>query len=162
MKIQTFLVIILAAMSASSLFCIPFAEVDNNGINGAIGYIIGAIFWIGIILEIICLFDINKQRKKLEPALDENDCKQHKNIVCGLVSFFNGTLATIFDIILFISIIFIIIIVCLKIRNIWIVVCGIVSLFFSFNMHCLLNSKNYIFIKEYIELTEGEKQYDRI
>lgn len=157
MKIQMFLVIILAAMSALSLLCIPFAEVDNNGINGAIGYIIGAIFWIGIILEVICLFDINKQRKKIESDLNENNCKRHKNIVCGLVSFFNGTLATIFDVILFISIIFIIIIVWLKIRNVWIVVCGIVSLFFSFNMHCLLNSKNYIFIKEYIELTEEEK-----
>lgn len=162
MKIQTALVVIFAVMSTLALLCIPFVDVDSNGINGIMGYIVGAVFWIGIISEVICLLAMNTQRKKIEPTLNENDCKYHKNIVCGLISFFNGTLATTFDVMLFVSIIFIIITVWFEIRNAWIVLCGIAILFFSFNMHCLLNSKNYIFIKEYIKLTKEEKQYDKV
>lgn len=143
--IQTFICIIISTLS---LFCIQFSDINGIGFKKIFSYILGIIFWGGIICEQILFWKINYKVKHLKKTKQHRTYKEKKSRI-GLISFFQNKEAAFFDLLFIISTILFIILSLCRISNEILILSCVSVLFLSFSFHCLLNGKNYIYIKGY-------------
>ena len=105
-------------------------------------YIVGALFWIALILTVGMAIRINNSRRRSSAF----NIKYEGLRKLGLIHFFQNPKALIMDAIMFASLLAFIIARFLTWNTI--VQFLFVSMFaFSFGMHCMLNGINYIYIK---------------
>ena len=133
--------VILLVLMALSVALMPlgtrFKEITKIPL-----YVIGLLFWIGLIGTILSAVKINISRKS-SPVFRELYGDKAK---LGLIHFFQNRLAIIFDFVLFLSIIGLIISrIVFNSLSIQFILISI--LIFSFGMHCMLNGIDYIYIK---------------
>lgn len=148
-------IIILLFISSFSLLLSFWGDYNGNVLNIIIAYAIPILFWGGMILAYVMLYQFNKQRIKnaeAEKTLNNNSERTHNRIMRptrfmpGALRIISNKYATIFD---FLSIIFLILVIVLSfipnVNQVIVIVCLSV-LVFSLQMHCLLNGVNFTYI----------------
>ncbi len=111
---------------------------DNNGTD-IVTILIGAIFWLGIILGYVLLFIANSIRKKRVK-------KRARKRRPGIAVFFSSRTAMIADFVMAVCfIVFLINILFIKSNANWVYVL-ISTMIFSLHMHALLNGENFRYI----------------
>ena len=150
-KRNFFLSLLFIAIATTSLLFIPIAKLSNS-----ILYIIAALFWLSVIAGQIFFWMCNTERKKMEQK--SNKKRKQKKEPPGIVVFFRNKESFIADIVLFTSILLTTILNILRIDISWLIIISISVLFLSFNLHCILNGKNYKCIKDYEKYKKQKEQ----
>ncbi|MBR2589498.1 MAG: hypothetical protein IKE65_01080 [Clostridia bacterium] len=141
MKQKRLFIAQIGCFGASAL-ALAFAGLTNDITRGgrAGSIIIGIIFWLGLIAGIILCVLLSKQRKAA--GFDEGKI--------GLIGFFSNKAAIVFDCLMIVSCIASIVFIVLK-SQLFIGFISIALFFFSLEMHCVLNGKNYKYITSNVE-----------
>lgn len=136
-------------VAGAALAFIPLVDLNGSSAQRIFALIVAAVFWLGFTAEIIFFVFANNQCRKMENSLNKNHENTFKGLKPGIISFFKCREAAVADILSALSAIAVIVLIVLNISNDWLFTCVAVILFFSFNLHCFLNGKNYKYIKEY-------------
>lgn len=143
-KLKIWFVLSLTFMLVQSvcLLVIPVLEIDNE-----LNTVFAVLFWVCLILCIASVMLSSKERQKIEKS--KFKVKKLKKNHVGILKFFQNKEAVIFDVLLFASAALIIVLTIMKTEFEWLIAVGLFLWFISFNLHCLFNGKNYIYIKAY-------------
>lgn len=141
LKNMYFVYIFFLLIFSLSFALMPFG-IGSDGQIKKIIYLIGAMFWIGLIGIIISSIQVSKLGKIISERLEDNENDKKR---VGIISFFQTKPAKIADLILIISLV--LLIVFCVFTNYTILKFLLISIVvFSFGMHCVLNGINYSYI----------------
>lgn len=137
---------ILALVEFLMLLFIPLVNLEGTASQRIAAYILAATFWISIIVELFVVKVCTYERRWLERrGYRNNEVKYFKP---GIISFFKSPEAIVVDIILILAIITVVLSALLQINTEWLIIGGISILVLSFNLHCILNGRNYRYIRK--------------
>lgn len=142
LKVWFNLSLVFVFIQGVCLLVIPVLEIDN-----VLNTVFAVLFWMCLILYIVSVILSSKERQKIEKS--KFRVKKLKKSHIGVIKFFQNKEAVIFDVLLFISTALIIVSIIMKTEFEWLIAVGLFLWFISFNLHCLFNGKNYIYIKAY-------------
>ncbi len=148
------------AAASVALAFIPFGDNLPEKYKGVFSYAFAAAFWIGLVFEIVFFILSAKRGKAIEKKLVSTGSKSLKGSRPGVISFFTCKEAAVADCLFAASVVTIVSFGVFKISNDLLFAVTTVILFLSFNMHCILNGRNYKYIKElqkYLK-TQGAKK----
>ncbi|MBQ3665821.1 MAG: hypothetical protein II919_06925 [Lachnospiraceae bacterium] len=129
--------------SASVLSMMRVSGIASEKKNYIPMYIVGAIFWLGIILTYVLTGVASYNRKKaIELGYGEDFV--HK---IGIISFFENREAKVADLVMAGSILFVIYEILSGFDQDIVILISIFLTIYSVHMHCILNGKNYYFSK---------------
>lgn len=148
--------ILLAVIPAVLILCIPLVSLEGTGALKIGAYIMAAAFWLCVILELWMTRMCSSERRWLERRKVRSRSLAQANP--GVVSFLKTREGMIADIVMFASLIAVIVIAWTQVKNQWLILGCVSVLYLSFNMHCLLNGKNYRYIKL---LSNYKKEHER-
>ena len=148
--------VLLAVIPAVLILCIPLVSLEGSGFQKAGAYIISAVFWLCVILELWMVRMCNSERLWLERRKVRS--RMLAQAGPGVISFIKTREGLIADVIMFVSLIAVIVIAWIQVRSQWVILSCVSVLYLSFNMHCLLNGKNYRYIKL---LSNYKKEHER-
>lgn len=151
--IDFYLAIILTIVATIAILCIPAVDAHKN-----IMYIIAFTFWLSLILGQFFFWKCNHERKRIE--MKGTRMRENKKKQLGITAFFRNFEAFIADIILFLSAGLVAVLTVFQIKTSWLIILGASMLYLSFNMHCILNGKNYRFIKLYKKSKTQKKEQE--
>lgn len=135
--------LIALGISAISLCAIPLAKNQT-----AMQYILAGIFWLFLILELFLLGAGNNLRKKIERTRPH--MKQERGLgKIGLFCFAQNREAVMNDILLLISIVYLVTVSLLRVSSVWLMLFGLLAVYVLFHLHCILNGILYKSIKYY-------------
>lgn len=157
MKLYIGVSIAFSVLSAAAICFIPLTNINGTQAERIAAYLIGALFWIGIVAEQISLWLMNLMRKSLERKLRRKNMPTFRDDRIGLIAFFRNNEARIVDVVLFTFVIATALLSILRIQAEWAVIACVGFTFLLFNLHCFLNGKNYKYIKFY-EKYIGDKE----
>lgn len=146
----------LAFLEFVTILCIPFVSLDGLLVQRISGYILATIFWLSILIECIFVHLSAKERRWIERK--ENHNKTVKYSPPGVISFFKSPEAIVADVILFVTATLVVILMWAQVKTEWIIITDISVLSLSFNLHCVLNGKNYRYLKSYRLYKKEQKQ----
>lgn len=136
-------------VSGLSLVFIPLVDLEGTATQKFFAILLALLFWLGLISETVFFVLANRKCNVIEERLVRESGKSFKGARIGAISFFTCREAAVADILSGLSAIAVIVFIVFNISNDWLFTCATVILFFSFNLHCFLNGKNYKYIKEY-------------
>lgn len=148
--------VLLAVIPAVLILCIPLVSLEGSGFQKAGAYIMSAVFWLCVILELWMVRMCNSERLWLERRKVRS--RMLAQAGPGVISFIKTREGLIADVIMFVSLIAVIVIAWIQVRSQWVILSCVSVLYLSFNMHCLLNGKNYRYIKL---LSNYKKEHER-
>lgn len=134
--------LVFVLIQSVCLLVIPILEIDN-----VLNAVFAVLFWVCLTFYIVSVILSSKERQKIEKS--KFRVKKLKKNYIGVIRFFQNKEAVIFDVLLFVSTALIIVSVIMKTEFEWLIAVGLFLWFISFNLHCLFNGKNYIYIKAY-------------
>lgn len=144
-----------------SLCFLPFVQPYVSSENIAMSVIPAIILWTGLIVETIFFGFANMNCKAIEKKLILKGSKSFKGMKPGIIVFFSCKEAVVTDILFIISSIAVVWAVVANVTNDWLFVSFMEVFFFSFNLHCFFNGKNYKYLKEiqkYNKRKQGAKE----
>lgn len=135
--------LICMVIFAASFLLMPIANgISLNEEKNSMLYAVGVTFWLSLFLALILSLATSLIRKKCPPK--DNRLKKFP----GAISFFSNKEATVADIL---AVIFIIaFVVCAFVMNGYLIYVFLFLAVLFFEAHCVLNGKNYQYIKELI------------
>ena len=136
---------ILSVLVFVLIMLIPLADIDGTSSQRIVAFALAAAFWICIVAIIILSHLCGKIRRKHE-AHGYSD-RNFAIMPIGVFSFFSSRTAATADTVFILSIIWVAIVILTRTKNRWLVSAGIGFLLVSFIFHCLLNGRNYRFMK---------------
>lgn len=144
--LKNYLIVIMTGflVSSATVLLVPFASFNEKGIKYTLSYVIGLAFWGGLLISILTIMVFNSYRVKNEMLIEHNKSKNH----IGAFNFFSNNIAKVFDSLFIISVFIQIFSMLLNNNNQLISVIILFFVIFTFEMHCLFNGKNYLFLKE--------------
>ena len=148
--------ILLAVIPAVLILCIPWVSLEGTDAQKTGAYIMAAAFWLCVILELCMTRLCSSERKWLERQKVRSRSLTQSNP--GIVSFLKTNEGMVADIVMFTSLIAVIDIAWTQVKSQWLILSCVSVLYLSFNMHCLLNGKNYRYIKL---LSNYKKEHER-
>lgn len=149
--IKTFrLSITFIAIGSLMIMLIPFADFNENALKKILAYFIGIGFWGFTIYGYYLLLNAYKQKKKIEKDFPKRVKKQR----LGIFNFFATKEGMLADIMCVISIVAFGIVTLFKIKIDLFTMVVISLLIFSFQMHCILNGENFLYMKFIISRRE--------
>ncbi len=148
--------VLLAVLPSVLILCIPLVSLEGSGPQRVGAYIMAAVFWLCVILELWMTRLCSSERRWLE--LRKVRSRSLSQVNPGVVSFLKTREGMIADIVMFASLIAVIVIAWTQVRNQWLILSCVSVLYLSFNLHCLLNGKNYRYIKL---LSNYKKEHER-
>lgn len=146
----------IAVLEFVLILCTPLVNLDGSSAQKIGAYILAAFFWICIAIEGIFVHLSTQERRWMERRGLRNRALKHSPL--GVISFFKNLEATVVDVILFASTILVVILVWAQVKKECMIMSGISILFLSFNLHCILNGKNYRYIKS---LSKYAKEHEK-
>lgn len=147
--------IIRTLFGAVLIFLIPIVSITGSETQRIGAYSIALLFWVSLLAEIIITRICTRERKRLEH--EEYYSRRLRYASFGLISFFKNREGSIADIVLFLSAIYIAIILWCHMQTGWMILLGVDLFFLSFNMHCILNGRNYRYYKNYKEHVKKQR-----
>lgn len=147
--IKTYLCISFALILIATMLIISiiFIKLIDNELT--FKKVIALLFWLCVIFEQIFFWLSNNKRKKLENQLINEDKLIVNYLQPGLVSFFRNKEATVADIAFISSSVLLTVLSVNSSKIGWLILSTVAMVFLTFNLHCLLNGKNYFFVKRY-------------
>lgn len=141
MKINTYRKVLLYsvlcyAVSSISFLCIPFSDFNEDGIKRIMAYMVGGLFWSGLIVGLILTAVLGFWRKKAS----KKKCK-----LPGILCFFRNKQAMRCDSAMLLMIVLFIISQNFLGLYHWISIILLSSMLFSIYMHSVLNGNNYAY-----------------
>ncbi|MBQ7134424.1 MAG: hypothetical protein IJO20_08030 [Ruminococcus sp.] len=132
----------LISLSVSPLSILLTFWGDYNGkvLNVIIAYLVGVLFWAGLISGCAMLFVVNKHRKA-------DKSFRSKKKLPGVISFFSNQHAMLADVFMAISFVLLLVFLFVPWFNQGVTVVLIAVFLFAFNMHCVLNGMNFKYIQ---------------
>lgn len=124
------------AVSSISFLCIPFSDFNKNGIKRIMVYMVGGLFWSGLIVGLVLTAILSSWRKKDS----KKKCKRP-----GILYFFRNKQAMRCDSAMFLMIVLFIISQNFLGLYHWISIILLSSMLFSIYMHSVLNGDNYAY-----------------
>lgn len=124
------------AISSISFFLIPFSNFRGNGIEQTMVYMVGGLFWIGLVSGLIVTAILSHIRRK--------DSKK-KNSLPGVLCFFKNKRAKQCDITMFVALVLFIISEKLVGLYHWVSIILLSITLFSLYLHSILNGNNYAY-----------------
>lgn len=134
-------------VSAVSLAVIPFSDLDTAGVPRVLAYVAAAVFWTGLIIEIIFFIPAHRSCSNIEKTLEQNGRRTLKNQKPGLITFFSCKEACVVDILCVVSLLTAAVMIIFNL-NYSFFTAVIIVFIISFNLHCFFNGKNYKYLKE--------------
>lgn len=134
-------------IGAVALLFAPLCNFDGSGLQVAASMLVPTLVWGSVITEIVMTLRCQHFRKEMELTLFKS--KAIHGSYPGVISFAKNREGVIADIVLFVSAIVVALTLQLHVETAWIVLSCVFLFFLSFNMHCLLNGKNYRYYKAY-------------
>lgn len=128
--------ILCFAVSSLSFFLIPFSNFRSSGIEQTMAYMVGGLFWLGLISGLIVTTILSHIRKK--------DSKK-KNRLPGVLCFFKNKRAKQCDVTMFIALVLFIISQKLLGLYHWVSIILLSITLFSVYLHSILNGNNYAY-----------------
>jgi 4-hydroxybenzoate polyprenyltransferase len=128
--------ILCFAVSSLSFILIPFSNFRGNGVEQAMAYMVGVLFWLGLISGLVITAWLGRIRKK--------DSKK-KNKLPGVLCFFKNKWAMQCDIAMIAA--FVLFVIFQKFMGIyhWISIILLSITLFSVYLHSILNGNNYMY-----------------
>lgn len=148
--------VLLAVIPTVLILCIPLVSLEGSGPQKAGAYIMAAAFWLCVILELRMVRMCNSERRRLERRKVRS--RMLTQAGPGVISFMKTREGLVADVIMFASLIAVIAIAWTQVKSQWLILSCVSVLYLSFNMHCLLNGKNYRYIKL---LSNYKKEHER-
>lgn len=145
-----------AILSTVAFLCIPLCDAFGEGIEKMLSIVIASVFWGLLMLEQVFFWMANRGRKKMEKSFF---CK--KQLIkgsSGLSTFGPNKEARMCYIVLCMSAVSTLSLVIFRVQVDWLVILSIALLLLSFNLHCILNGKNYRYIKAFYKIKKGEEK----
>lgn len=127
--------------------CIPLVDTAGSQAQKIGAFLLAVLFWICITLEIFFTFRCKRERRYLERRHYRRRWMRH--MYPGVISFFKNFEATVADIALFVTAVLTVIFNWIRLSSTLISIGCMAILFLSFNLHCLLNGKNYRYKKAF-------------
>ncbi|MBE5872839.1 MAG: hypothetical protein E7287_00370 [Lachnospiraceae bacterium] len=156
LKRYIILSIAMACLQFGLIICIAFVSIEGTTIQKVAAYIVAFMFWTSIIFEILLAHWSDGERKQLDRYVLR--CREIRRAPSGIFSFLKNTEAMVADILLFVSVAALGIILWMQIKTSWIII-SVLSIFvLSFSLHCILNGKNYRYLKKLKEQNKGAKK----
>jgi len=149
MKLGLISSLALSIFGAILILLIFLCNIDGSKVEKIGAYVIAALFWITIIGLVISTIKTTQYRKQLQERGYRLRGIRHSPI--GVFSFFKNKEAAIMDIVLFVSAVSVAILAWTHVAIGLLILSCISLLFFSFNMHCVLNGRNYRYYKAFIK-----------
>lgn len=142
-RIMFVLSLIFGFVFAASFLLMPAASNIslNEGENGLL-YLTGALFWSSLILSIITTVIVTVKRNNYFKGKENSNLPKHP----GIITFFSSKEAKIVDILMIVFLIAFI--VCTIFADGYPIYIFLFLLVLAIQYHCVLNGKNYIYIKE--------------
>ena len=125
------------AASSISFLLIPISNFNGNIIQRCFSYMVGIMFWIGLIIGLISTFRLGNIRKK---------SGYFKHSIPGILCFFKTKTGKVFDIMMLASLALFIAARLMLTEHDWIWLFMLSVLMFSLTMHSIFNGKNYFFV----------------
>lgn len=148
--------ILLAVIPAVLILCIPLVSFEHTGTLKIGTYIIAVVFWLCIFLELWMTHLCSSERKRLEQRKVRSRSLAKSNP--GVVSFLETREGVFADAVMVASLIAVIVITWTQVKSQWLILSCASVLSLSFNMHCLLNGRNYRYMKL---LGNNKKEHER-
>lgn len=144
-KVYFSISVVSAVVSSLQPLCIPFVSLDGTSFQKRAAYILAAVFWLSLMLELCMVWMCSSERKRLE----------HKKVGFGAllrarrgaISFAKTLPGTVADAVMLLSLIAVVITVWTETHSQWLILVLVSVLCLSFQLHCLMNGKNYRYIK---------------
>ncbi len=142
-RIMFVLSLVFGFVFAASFLLMPAASSIslNEGKNGLL-YLSGALFWSSLVLSIIATVIVTVKRKNYFKGKENSNLPKHS----GIITFFSSKEAKIADILMIIFIAAFI--VCTIFADGYPIYIFLFLSVLAIQYHCILNGKNYIYIKE--------------
>lgn len=155
-KILFWAAVALFFMNALSFLFMPIALIASNESDRQLLILVGAFFWLSLILGYTLVFIANLERKSfIRNRLDGNlsmDCRM------GIITFFANIPAIVADAAMVAAIAAFVIICFMDASNNYIAYVMLAIISFSLNMHCLFNGRIYKTTK--FKRTRREHNYE--
>lgn len=129
--------------SAAIPLCIVAGERHTASL--ALQIIIPVVFWIGLILEQVCIWKANSMRKNIEKNTKLKKFKRR----CGIISFWSTFPGKVTDVMMPLFALILIVMLITNFSKDYMQFIVISLLVLSFRLHCTFNGKNYRY-KEYL------------
>lgn len=155
LNLYVYLSIGIACLQSILILCILFVDIEGDTKQQTIAYVVAFLFWLSIFAEVWLSHLANRVRKKLERKLYRN--KEIKNSMPGIISFFKNTEAKMVDILLFIVVLLLGMIIWQRINKSWLIIGEVAILILLFSLHCVLNGRNYRYLKKLKNNTKEQK-----
>lgn len=133
--------------TSAVLLLIPVTQEVTVNFSKAVTAVLGICFWLGVAGIILFAVRTNSRRKKIEKKLKRSGTGIYSERQIGCISFFKNKEAVVCDIVLFASAITFAVLLWLKNSSQLLQFSLLSVIFLSFNLHCHLNGKNYVYIK---------------
>lgn len=129
--------VVLMVLNNICLMLSPILNYDKGNKNYSFAIVCSSIFWVTIILTWTILLALYKK------------INSHNNIEgrAGIITFFSNPIAKIVDIVMIVLLVLLIVFFCV-VDNVKVQVVFISLFIFAFQLHILLNSKLYKYIKD--------------
>ena len=134
------LFVIFNIILSVSILSLPFVLTSDEAVI-PYRFLVGALFWIGLIGLIVTAIWINTKRKRSNGFKIANNGRRK----IGLIHFFQNNYATVVDVLMFISLLAVILLEWAAHKQ-SLAISTIGVFIFSFNMHCMLNGICYEYI----------------
>lgn len=132
--------IIALTISPLSILLTFWGDYNGTALNVIIAYMIGVLFWAGLVAGCVMLFFVNKHRKS-------DDSFRPKKKKPGVISFFSNQQAMLVDILMVILFVLFLVFLFVPWFNQGVTVVLMAGFLFAFNMHCVLNGVNFRYIQ---------------
>lgn len=147
LKKYNLITILFAVLEFILILCIPLVNLNGSLAQKIGAYILAMFFWTSIASEGIFVYMATQERKWMERRCFRNRVMKHSQP--GVISFLKNVEASVVDVVLFASAILVVVLIWSQTKTEWMIMTGISILFLSFNLHCILNGKNYRYLKMY-------------
>lgn len=146
-QVLLYVSVICCIVSGVSLLAIPLVDLDGTEAQRLFAVLFAALFWLGLIVEIVLFVIADKKRCIVEKSREMQGYRKNKKALPGVLSYFSNREAVIADMMALISFIAVILMILLKVTNVWVFVIIAAIFFLSFNFHCFFNGRNYKVLK---------------
>ena len=137
LNVYIILQILCVLIGGISVFSIYLIDDFDESLYGLYSIIIGLLFWISVLFEIVfSLLAFNCSKK-----MDKKYSIGEKTV--GVISFFKTKSGTVSDILLILSLVMLMLLFVFGITKISLVISVLTVLYISFNLHCIFNGINY-------------------
>lgn len=134
----------MAGVGWLALLSISFLHMIKEPLQTYLSYVIAGCFWGSLLVELLAVWQCGRCRKLLRKSgsIEKNGWR-----AVGILSFGRNREGTIADLCMICAGLVVTVLIVLKVNTVWLVMGSVLLLFLTIQLHCLLNGKNYRYMK---------------